>query len=339
MRILLIMNPGIPVPPKLYGGIERIVYLLAEEYHSLGHEVTLLAGPDSYCSGTTITFGSNKAKQSKWDNIKEIAFAWKFLKIRHKDFDLIHNFGRLIYYLPVLNSRASKIMSYQRQISTKGIEYMSTRAKHLTFTGCSNYCVSTGNVAGRWATVYNALDFSKYELQENVPADAPLMFLGRLDEIKGLHTAMDVAKATGSKLWVGGNIPTTPDNYAYYKREIEPRIDGEQIIYLGELDDEQKNNYLGKARAVLFPIQWDEPFGIVMIEAMACGTPVIAFKRGSVPEVVDEGITGNVVTTADEMIAAVSNINNFNRAACRLQAYNKFNINKIATDYLNLYEH
>jgi len=339
MRILLIMNPGIPVPPKLYGGIERIVYLLAEEYHSLGHEVTLLAGPDSYCSGTTIAFGSNKAKQTKWDNIKEIAYAWKFLKTRHKNFDLIHNFGRLIYYLPVLNSPANKIMSYQRQISTKGIEFMSARAKHLTFTGCSNYCVSTGNVAGRWATVYNALDFSKYDLKENVPADAPLMFLGRLDEIKGLHTAMDVAKATGSKLWIGGNIPTTPDNYAYYKREIEPRIDGEQIIYLGELDDEQKNNYLGKARAVLFPIQWDEPFGIVMIEAMACGTPVIAFKRGSVPEVVDEGITGNVVTTADEMIAAVTNLKNFNRAACRLQAHNKFNINKIASDYLNLYEH
>jgi glycosyltransferase involved in cell wall biosynthesis len=340
MRILLIMNPGIPVPPKLYGGIERIVYLLAEEYHNLGHEVTLLAGPGSYCSGTTIIFGSNKAKQSKWDTIKEIAYAWRFLKTKSKSFDLIHNFGRLIYFLPILNTRANKIMSYQRQVSTKGIKFMSERPnQHLTFTGCSKYCASTGNVAGRWAAVYNALDFSKYDLNETVLGDAPLMFLGRLDEIKGVHTAINVARATGSKLWIGGNIPTTADNYAYYKREIEPQIDDEQIIYLGELNDEQKNNYLRKARAVLFPIEWDEPFGIVMIEAMACGTPVIAFKRGAVPEVVDEGITGNVVTNADQMISAVSSLKNFNRAACRQQAYKKFNINKITNDYLNLYEH
>ena len=333
MRILLIMNPGIPVPPVLYGGIERVVYLLAEEYYKLGHEVTLLAGHGSYCSGIVITFGADPS-EIKWPNYKEIGFVWKFLVQNHQNFDLIHNFGRLIYFLPVINSRALKIMSYQRAVSAKGIKLISSLpARSLMFTGCSNYCVSTGNIAGKWTTVYNAIDFSKYNLRETVAADAPLMFLGRLDEIKGVHTAINVAKATSSILWIGGNIPDTPDNYAYYKKVVEPQIDNEQIIYLGALNDGQKNEYLGQAKALLFPIEWDEPFGIVMIEAMACGTPVIAFKRGSVPEVIDEH-TGIIVETADEMIDAIPLVGQIDRKACREIAKARFDVSKITLDYL-----
>ncbi|MDB5143838.1 MAG: hypothetical protein JWQ66_2551, partial [Mucilaginibacter sp.] len=286
MRILLIMDPGIPVPPLHYGGHERLVYLFAEEYKKLGHEVTLLAGPDSRCSGNVVTYGVNDLKRSKSQLYKEVLFVWRYLRQNHKKFDLVHNFGRLIYLLPILNCPVKKIMTYGRPVSKKGIRIVNRFPnRNLIFTACSNYCVSTGNVAGKWATVYNAIDFSKYSLRETVTADAPLMFLGRLDEIKGVHTAINVAKATSSKLWIGGNIPDTPDNYAYYKRVVEAQIDNEQIIYLGALNDRQKNEYLGQAKALLFPIEWDEPFGIVMIEAMACGTPVIAFKRGSVPEV------------------------------------------------------
>ncbi|QHS56332.1 glycosyltransferase family 4 protein [Mucilaginibacter sp. 14171R-50] len=331
------MNPGIPVPPLLYGGIERIVYLLAEEYHKQGHQVTLLAGTGSHCSGTTITFGADNTKRSKVAGYKEILFVWKFLWRNHQKFDLIHNFGRLIYLLPVINKPAHKIMSYQREVSVKGIKLItSLPAKNLVFTGCSNYCVSTGNVSGKWATVYNAVNFSEYKLTEEFDEHAPLMFLGRLDKIKGLHTAIEVAKATSSKLWIGGNIPATADNYAYYKEIIEPQIDNIQIIYLGELNDRQKDNYLGKAKALLFPIEWDEPFGIVMIEAMACGTPVIGFDRGAVPEVVDEEVTGNVGTTKNQMIEAVGKLSTINRTACREHARDKFNIGRIAKTYLEL---
>lgn len=337
MRVLLIMDPGIPVPPKLYGGIERMVYLYAEEYLKLGHEVTLLAGPDSSFSGHTITFGKNDLSRSNWEKMKEVSFVWRFLLQQKSNFDVIHNFGRLIYLLPVLNTSSKKIMSYQRQVTVKGIKIInSIPNKNLIFTACSNYCVSTGNVAGKWATIYNSLDFSQYELNNEVEENAPLIFLGRLDKIKGVHTAINVAKATNNKLIIAGNISHTPDNYAYFKNEIEPLIDGDQIKYVGELNDVEKNFYLRKSKAFLFPIEWDEPFGIVMIEAMACGTPVIGFKRGSVPEVIDHGITGFIVNNEEEMISALKSINQIIRTNCRQVSESRFNSETIAKQYLGL---
>ena len=208
--------------------------------------------------------------------------------------------------------------------------------RNLIFTACSNYCLSTGNVAGRWETVYNAIDFSQYQLNNMVSEDAPLMFLGRLDRIKGVHTAINVAKATGKKLIIGGNISHTADNYNYFKTEIEPQIDNEQIKYLGPLNDAEKNTFLKRARAFLFPIEWDEPFGMVMIEAMACGTPVIAFNHGSVPEVVSDQ-TGIIVNTLEEMVAAIKLIDKIDRKTCREAAIKQFDVSIIAKKYINLF--
>ena len=338
MRILLIMDPGVPVPPKLYGGHERLVYLFAEEYIRSGHQVTVLAGPDSHCSGETVAFGINDLNRSERQRQKEILFAWQYLVKNKRNFDLIHNFGRLIYLLPVLNSRVKKIMTYGRPVSARGIKFFTSLPnRNLIFTACSNYCVSTGNVAGNWKTVYNAIDFSQYQLRESAANDAPLMFLGRLDRIKGVHTAIQVAKQTGNKLLIGGNISHTADNYEYFKTEIEPQIDGHQIIYLGPLNDEAKNKYLGQSKALLFPIEWDEPFGMVMIEAMACGTPVIAFNRGSVPEVVKENSTGFIVQSVHHMVQKIAEIMRIDRQECRKEAEAKFNLPLLATQYLELF--
>lgn len=337
MRILLIMDPGIPVPPQLYGGHERLVYLFAEEYTRLGHQVTLLAGPGSRISGNVVEFGVNDLDRPKKQLRAEMVFAWRYLFKNRKNFDLVHNFGRLIYLLPILNGSVKKIMTYGRPVSKKGISMVTSLPnKNLLFTACSNYCVSTGNVAGKWRTVYNAIDFSSYQHSANVAADAPLIFLGRLDKIKGAHTAISVARASGSKLILAGNIPHTADNIAYYKREIEPLIDNKQIKYVGALNDVEKNHWLRQCKALLFPIEWDEPFGMVMIEAMACGTPVIAFKRGSVPEVVEEGISGHIVNNETEMVDAVSMINKIDRLKCREKAESRFDVKLIAAAYLNL---
>lgn len=337
MRILLIMDPGIPVPPPLYGGHERLVHMFAEEYAKKGHTVSLLAGPNSNISGNTYSFGKNDLNRSKWQKFKELLQAWIFLYQKRNDFDAIHNFGRLAYLIPIINKKVKKIMTYGRPVSQKGISAI-TRLPHqnLTFTACSNYCVSTGNITGYWKTVYNAIDFKKYNLQEKVKAYAPLMFLGRMDKVKGLHTAINICLSTGNQLYIGGNIPTTPDNYLYYKEFIEPKFDGKQIIYLGPLNDDEKNHYLGKSKALLFPIEWDEPFGMVMVEAMACGTPVIAFNRGSVPEIVADGINGFVVNNKEEMISAIEKVESIKRKSCRIYAEERFNTQIIAERYLSL---
>ena len=337
MRILLIMDPGIPVPPKLYGGIERIVYMLANEYTKSGHEVTLLAGPGSYCDGKTVIFGKTNNNPSKLEWYKNVLSVWKYL-VRHKDeFDLIHNFGRLLYLIPVLNHPAKKIMSYQRQISPKGIRLATFLPnQNLIFTACSDNCAATGNVTGTWRTVYNGVDFSQYDFNDDINETSPFMFLGRLDKVKGLHTAITAALKTNNKLIIGGNIPTTDDNYKYYKTEIEPLFNNEQIVYVGALNDEEKNHFLRQSKALLFPIEWEEPFGIVMVEAMACGTPVIGFKRGAVPEVVEENVTGYIVNDLEGMINAITQIENIDRLKCRGRAEERFSSAKIAKDYLNI---
>lgn len=337
MRILLIMDPGIPVPPPHYGGHERLVYMFAEEFSRLGHEVSLLAGPNSKISGKAYSFGINQIFKSKWQRLKEVLFIWKFLIKNSRRYDIIHNFGRLAYLLPIVFHKVHKIMTYGRPVNKFGIKAVTAfPIKNFIFTACSNYCVSTGNVAGNWETVYNAIDFSKYNLTEKYDNTAPLMFLGRLDEIKGVHTAIEVAKATGSQLIIGGNIPSTNDNRKYYDQKISPQFDQKQIVYLGAMNDEEKNFYLGKAKALLFPIEWDEPFGMVMVEAMACGTPVIAFDRGSVPEIIENGKNGFRVNNLEQMINHVDMLAAIDRRGCRDYAFSRFDVKKIANNYLNL---
>lgn len=338
MRILLVMDPGILVPPKGYGGHERLVYMFAREYARLGHEVHLLVTSGSVVEGCTVhPFGKEGFPPKKWDARLAIPTAWKFLWQHRNQFDLVHNFGRLAYLLPILNHPIKKIMTYGREISSRNIQLMNRLPnRNLVYTGCSKNLISRVTAGGRWEAVYNAIPFQQYSVQPNVAADAPLMFLGRIERIKGAHTAIAVAKATGHRLILAGNVSPLDDERAYFEQEIEPLIDGVQIQYVGAVNDEQKNHYLGQAKALLFPIEWNEPFGMVMTEAMACGTPVIGFSSGSVPEVVTEGITGFVVQNKEEMIAAVGKLGSINREQCRTVAEAQFDVPVVAAHYLRL---
>ena len=338
MKILFVMDPGIIIPVKGYGGIERIIEMLAKEHVRNGHEVHLLLTNGSYVEGCVVHgIGIEGFPPNKWDARKAIPVIWKFLWINRNEFDLIHNFGRLIYLLPVLKHPVKKIMTYQREINPRNIKWTNALLhKNLTFTGCSQSLVNRANVEGNWETVFNACNFSDYNLQTDIAADAPLIFLGRIEKIKGCHTAIRVALATGHKLIIAGNISTLPEEREYYEKEIVPLIDGEQIRYIGTVNDEEKNVWLGTARAMLFPIEWNEPFGIVMVEAMACGTPVIGFNHGSVNEVIDEGITGFKVMDEKEMIEAVNRLKQINRAGCREQAITRFDVTVMAKRYLHI---
>jgi glycosyltransferase involved in cell wall biosynthesis len=334
-----VMDPGILVPPKGYGGHERLVYMFAQQYLKLGHEVHLLVTTGSKVPGCTVhDFGKEGFPPKKKDALLAIPTAWKFLWTNRNKFDLIHNFGRLLYLIPILNHKVKKIMTYGREIDAKNIEITNKLPnRNLVFTGCSSDLISRGSDAGRWETVYNAIEFDKYDLAQNILEDAPLMFLGRIEQIKGCHTAIEVARETGHNLIIAGNISPLPEEQEYFKNYIEPHIDGKQIKYVGQVNDVQKNFYLQQAKALLFPIEWNEPFGMVMTEAMACGTPVIGFKKGSVPEVVENGLTGFVVNNKQEMISAIGRLNIINRKLCRQTAFNRFDVSVVANNYLSLF--
>jgi len=333
------MDPGILVPPKGYGGHERLVYMFAKEYAKLGHEVHLLVTKGSVVEGCTVhEYGKEGFPPKKIDALLAIPTAWWFIWKNRNSFDLIHNFGRLIYLLPVLNYSVNKIMTYGREISKRNILQINKfKNKNLVFTGCSSNLVSRGNVAGRWETVYNAIDFSKYTLVEKVADDAPLMFLGRIERVKGCHTAIRIAIESGNRLLIGGNISPLDDEKKYFEEEIRPFIDDKQIIFLGPLNDEQKNIYLGQSKALLFPIEWDEPFGMVMVEAMACGTPVIAFRKGSVQEVITHGKTGLVLDNCEQMKKSIFSIEKLDRREIRILAETKYRVQLLALKYLNLF--
>ncbi len=333
------MDPGILVPPKGYGGHERLVYMFAIEYARLGHDVHLLVTNGSVVEGCTVHgYGKEGFPPKKINALLAIPKASWFLWKNRNSFDLVHNFGRLAYLLPVLNYPIKKIMTYGREISKRNILQINKfKSKNLVFTGCSSNLVSRGNIAGRWETVYNAIDFSKYTLVEKVADDAPLMFLGRIERVKGCHTAIKVALETGNKLFIGGNISSLEEERKYFEDEIEPLIDGTQIVFLGPLNDEEKNTYLGQSKVLLFPIDWEEPFGMVMVEAMACGTPVIAYSKGSVDEVITQGVTGFKVNDIGGMITSIFNIDKIDRKKCRELAHSYFNVNSIAKNYLKLF--
>jgi glycosyltransferase involved in cell wall biosynthesis len=332
------MDPGVLVPPIGYGGHERLVHMFATYYQTLGHEVHLLVTRGSFVEKCKMhVIGDEGLPQSYKQKLGSVIKAWKFLFEKGHQFDLIHNFGRLLYLLPVVNNNSKKIMTYGREISFRNIDiFTKLPSRKLIFTGCSNDLISRNKLRGNWKIVYNAIEFNRYELQEKVNEDAPLIFLGRLERIKGCHTAIQVAKATNNKLIIAGNISTLPEENQYYLDSIAPYIDGEQIKYVGQVNDIQKNSYLGSAKALLFPIEWNEPFGMVMVEAMACGTPVIAFKKGSVDEIVDEGITGLKVENITEMIKAVDRAIDIDRPRCRERAKERFNISVIGQKYLDL---
>ncbi len=260
---------------------------------------------------------------------------WSYLTINSKEYYIIQNFGRLLFLLPIIKSSNLKLMCYQRKISSQNIRIICKLLPiNLKFFACSNDLFLKNQLDGNWSVIYNPIKSFVFQLQNQYKPDFPLIFLSRIDTEKGCHIAIEVAKMTNSKLIIAGNKSSVPSEALYFDTSINPHIDGKQIIYVGELNDEQKSYYLGKAKAMLFPIIWDEPFGIVMIESMICGTPVIAFNRGSVNEVIDEGITGFKVNDKYEMAEAISKISSIDRSNCHKHTKSRFDISVIASQYL-----
>lgn len=331
MRIAITADPFIPVPPENYGGIERMIDFLIKGLVERGHELILVAHPQSTAKTRLLPFKEQRpGLTGHLSNMGTIA------QLRHFAPDIIHSFSRLTYLLPFFYSSTPKLMSYQREPTLPQIKKAVALAKKnsLSFTGCSNYISNQIKPLASCYTVYNGVDLDKYSFSGKVDDDAPLVFLGRVEPIKGIKTAVNVACATGRKLIIAGNVP--PEYQQYFDSEIKPSLNA-QINYMGPVNDMEKNQLLGKSAALLMPIDWNEPFGIVMIEAMACGTPVLAFDRGSVPEVVRHGKNGFRCNTEDQMVALVSSINQIDRRGVREDVEKRFSSEVIVEAYLEVY--
>lgn len=333
MKILLTVDPEIPVPPLGYGGIERIVDMLIHQYLKKGNEVILLAHPESKVNCKLIGWKGAKS-QNKRDLLKNTAQLTRLTYCNR--FDVIHSFSRLAYMTAILPLSIPKVMTYQREptISQAKKANLIARKGSIVFTGCSNYISNQLATVAEAYTIYNGAPMHSYNATSSVDEDAPLVFLGRIEPIKGTSVAIKVAKRSNRKLIIAGNIPSEHQNY--FDEKISPYLD-DQITYIGPVNDQEKNELLGKGLALLMPIQWNEPFGIVMAEAMACGTPVLGFGRGSVPEVVNHGVTGFISRTGEEMIQQVALIHELSRCQIRKVAEVRFSDEKISDDYLKLY--
>jgi len=334
MHIALTADPELPVPPRLYGGIERIIDMLVRGLVARGHDVTLFAHRDSRTAGHLVPW-PGKSSVSKTDTVRNAATLAHHVMTGR--FDIFHSFSRVIYMAPILPIPLPKLMTYQREISPRSIRLGHSLSRgRLQFTAISRHMMRGVGETGTWHMVPNGVPLELYSFVPQVPADAPLVFLGRIEEIKGPHLAIEIARRTGSKLMIAGNVPA--EHLGWFDAHIAPHLDGRQICYVGPVDDAAKNDLLGAARALLMPILWEEPFGIVMAEAMACGTPVLGLARGAVPEVVEHGVTGFVADDIDELCMAVERIDSIDRGACRRRVEEHYSDTAVVAQYLAVYE-
>ena len=340
MRVLLLMDPFIKVPPDHYGGIERVVADLADRLTQRGHDVTLWAAPGSRVAGRVETFG-REGEWTRWSNVRNtLTLAGRFLR-RPRRFDIIHNFGRLAYLTPMLARDVAKVQTYMRTVDPANMATARRLgARRMHYTAVSAAIADTGRPGGGdWSVIYNCAVPARYQFAGATDArTAPLVFLGRLDRIKGVHHAITVAQRLQRRLIIAGNISKLAHERAYFDDEIKSRIDGERVTYIGPVGDAAKQALLGGAAAMLMPIEWEEPFPVVLPEAMLCGTPLIAFRRGGVPEGIDHGRTGFLCDTVEQMTALVARLPEIDRRTVRAEAERRFSDTAIAADYERLYQ-
>ena len=324
MRIGMIAPPWFPIPPRNYGGIEFVVSLLTEGLVRRGHDVTLFASGDSRTEAR-LEYSYLRAPFERMgeDHSIEVVHSLEAYS-RAEEFDVIHDHdgfpGRAMGALirRVLGTPVIATLHGPADPTTQHL--LTTLRNDLSFIAISDYQRRGFPDLRFIATIPNAIDV------EHLPFSADkedyFLFIGRMIADKGAHTAIEVARRLNARLILAGKVNELPER-AYYTAEIEPHL-SERIYFRGEVDHETKAHLYAKARCTLFPIQWPEPFGLVMIESLAAGTPVVAFRHGSVPEVLEHGRTGFIVDTVDEMVEAVRHVGEIDPEECRRAVERRF---------------
>lgn len=338
MRIAQISPLLEAVPPRLYGGTERVVSYLTEALVAAGHEVTLFASGDSRTSATLVP-GRDRAIRLDDSPLKSPVAAHLAMLAdvarRAPEFDILHFHIDLLPF-PLFEPFAARTLStlHGRQ-DKKDLPAYYRRWPEFPLVSISESQRKPIPWANWLGTVYHGLPEDLY-----APAPAPrgdyLAFLGRVSREKRLDRAIAIARRVGLPLRIAAKVDT--HDRVYFRETIRPLLDQDGVEFIGEINDSEKPAFLGNARALLFPIDWPEPFGLVMIEAMACGTPVIGWRCGSVPEVVDEGVTGHIVDSIAAAATAVEQVDRLSRAGIRETFERRFSATAMANDYIALYQ-
>lgn len=336
MRIAQIAPLWESVPPPAYGGAELVVSLLTDELVRRGHEVTLFATGDS----TSLAhLEAVHPKALRLDaGVKEHSI-YEMMQLsqvyqRSHEFDIIHSHIGCAT-LPCAPLVKTPTVHTLHGAFTMDNEKLFAYARSQPYVSISNSQREPRLNLNYVATVYNGIDTDSHKFYPQPDNPPYLAFLGRISPEKGPHTAIEIAKRTGWHLKLAGKVDRV--DVEYYEELIKPHIDGEQIEYLGEANHIQKNQLMGNAVATLFPITWREPFGLVMVESMAAGTPVIAMNLGSTPEVIAHGKTGFLCHNLEDCIAALEQIHTIDRQACRDHVVHKFGAKQMADGYEAVY--
>jgi glycosyltransferase involved in cell wall biosynthesis len=324
------------VPPSLYGGTERIVSYLTEELVRQGHEVTLFATADSVTDAKLIGCAPTGLRLDR-RVVNPIPYYLLMLdKVRElsNEFDILH-FHIDQFHFPIFRQMANRTVTtlHGRQ-DLPDLKPLYAGFGAMPLVSISNdqrRPIARANFA---ATIHHGIPLQLHKPTYN-PRGGYLAFLGRITPEKGPESAIRIARTLGIHLKIAAKVDQV--DKVYFQERIVPLLGEPGVEFVGEIDEHSKTRFLGDAQALLFPIDWPEPFGLVMIEAMACGTPVVALRRGSVAEVIDEGVTGAIVGTTDEAIAILPRVVALDRRAIRKRFEERFSCTRMATDYVALY--
>ncbi len=333
MKIAQIAPLWIPVPPYTYGGIELMVSLLTEELVKRGHEVTLFSTGDSKTKARLIPIWPKSLWRAKL-LAPHAVFSLMYEKIfeMRNEFDIIHDHCEFYTasYSKFLNC---PVVSTIHHPLYEEMIILFKKFHNINYVAISKNQRKSAPGVNFVETIYHGLPLKKYPFRET-PQNY-LLWLSKITPQKGLAEAIDVAKKSGEKLIISGIVPKEDQDYFEYR--IQPMIDGKQIQFVGAANFEKKIELFKNAKAFLYPIRRSEPFGLVVIESMACGTPVIAYKEGAMPELIKDGKTGFLVNSQEEMVNALKKVKNIKRIDCRRQAERKFGLGKMVNRYENLY--
>jgi glycosyltransferase involved in cell wall biosynthesis len=335
MRIAQVAPLIESVPPRLYGGTERIVSYLTEELVRAGHDVTLFASGDSITSAELDPCCSRALRLDPTvsDTIPHFMLMIDKVRERAEEFDVLH-FHIDLFHFPLFRALAARTLTTLHGRQDLGdLKPFYSRFGDMPLVSISNDQRKPLPRANFVATVQHGLPAGLH--LPSFEQGGYLAFLGRISPEKRPDRAIRIARAAGLPLKIAAKVDKVDDDY--FRKDIFPLIAGGDVEFVGEINEHEKTKFLGEAAALLFPVDWPEPFGLVMIEAMACGTPVLAFRRGSVPEVVDDGVTGRVVDSEEEAIAALPAILSYDRRAVRRRFEERFTAARMAEDYLGIY--